>query len=466
MKKTIFISILIAAFATKNFAHCPIPQWCPSAPLHQILCSGEQIEEIEFPSVMGRTLFLEWWTDGTRHISVGTPEGISVSGTTTDFREYGHPVAISGRPTAPGTHHYTVSDVCGRILLSGSITTGDIPKFTIHPDTVGLVTTQDIAFCPDTLSVTLTGSAPITLQWYYTTANNYTTGLTEFGASEIATGSPVTGYRSPVIPNDILGVRYYHLVATNICGTVRSDISGLRRVVIPPPTCNPSGEINCDLDQTPVFAGGSLGTPYFRTSQVWQIFGNGISQEWSDVVLAPGCNHVTYSSTGNGTTPYTSACKWSLDSSGVNVNGNGTRPASTQAPGGSTYYGDYFSWCMVHRYADQLCPDNWRVPTCQDFINLDIALGGTGWGRNGADDVRDKLLDVSGDAGQFWGGAYVGIGGNFVNGQGASGSYQSSTEHFTTSFYMLYFDMNNSSVVPWSSISKDYGLVLRCVKDN
>ena len=247
MKKTIFISILIAAFGTKSFAHCPIPQWCPDAPLHQILCSGEQIEEIEFPSVMGRTLFLEWWSDGTRHISVGTPEGISVSGTTTDFREYGHPVAISGRPTAPGTHHYTVSDVCGRILLSGSITAGDVPKFTIQPDTAGLVTTQDIAFCPDTLSVTLTGSTPITLQWYYTTANNYTTGLTDFGASEIATGSPGSAaipiaVVSPTLPNDEIGIRYYHVTATNICGTVRSEISGMRQVVVAPLPAT-----NCDF---------------------------------------------------------------------------------------------------------------------------------------------------------------------------------------------------------------------------
>jgi hypothetical protein len=35
------------------------------------------------------------------------------------------------------------------------------------------------------------------------------------------------------------------------------------------------------------------------------------------------------------------------------------------------FNGNYFSWCAVTRFADQLCPDGWRVPTVQDFENLD-----------------------------------------------------------------------------------------------
>jgi len=40
--------------------------------------------------------------------------------------------------------------------------------------------------------------------------------------------------------------------------------------------------------------------------------------------------------------------------------------------------GDLFSWRAVSELKDVLCPYPWRVPTVQDFIDLDIALGGTG----------------------------------------------------------------------------------------
>ena len=66
MKKITLILILIAAFATKNFAHCPIPQWCPTADLHQVLCPGDTIETIEFPSVIAKTLIVTWWMNETR----------------------------------------------------------------------------------------------------------------------------------------------------------------------------------------------------------------------------------------------------------------------------------------------------------------------------------------------------------------------------------------------------------------
>ncbi|MCL2028282.1 MAG: hypothetical protein FWG79_07330, partial [Bacteroidales bacterium] len=68
MKKITLILILIAAFATKSFASCPIPQWCPSAPLDQNINLGGSINPIEFPSVIGRILVVEWWTDLTRSI--------------------------------------------------------------------------------------------------------------------------------------------------------------------------------------------------------------------------------------------------------------------------------------------------------------------------------------------------------------------------------------------------------------
>ncbi|MCL2027083.1 MAG: hypothetical protein FWG79_01200 [Bacteroidales bacterium] len=57
--KKITLILVFAVFATKSFAHCPIPQWCPKADLHQTLWTGEPIDAIEFPTVMGKTLVVE-----------------------------------------------------------------------------------------------------------------------------------------------------------------------------------------------------------------------------------------------------------------------------------------------------------------------------------------------------------------------------------------------------------------------
>ncbi|MCL2028636.1 MAG: fibrobacter succinogenes major paralogous domain-containing protein, partial [Bacteroidales bacterium] len=335
------------------------------------------------------------------------------------------------------------------------------------PPTIGMVTPTDdrytvvgTAFTPLTLTAEPAGVPTPTIQWYSNTTASTTGGTA-------VTGATSNSFTPPNATANTDGI-YYYAVATDRCGrTATTPNTSGKHIVVP--ACNSFGDINCNMSQTPVFAGGSLGTPYFRTSETWEISGNGITQVWSDVVLAPGCNHVTYSSTGNNTTPYTSACKWSLNDAETPINGNGTRPTSTQAPGGSTYYGDYFSWCMVIRYADQLCPDNWRVPTCQDFVNLDVALGGSGSSSGYTDtDIVAKYVgtSASGTAGQFWGGAFVGYcnGGGTLTGQGSTARYWSSSESTTTSVHSLYFG-TGGNVYQQDTSGKVTGLALRCVRD-
>jgi uncharacterized protein (TIGR02145 family) len=105
-----------------------------------------------------------------------------------------------------------------------------------------------------------------------------------------------------------------------------------------------------------------LGQVSFKTSQVWTIpAAHGApEQEWSDVVLASGCKKSTYHGG--------SMCGVSCDTVWFFY-------ADCRQ---NTGYGDLFSWQAVNDYKDELCPDGWRVPEMQDFINLDIALGGTG----------------------------------------------------------------------------------------
>ncbi|MCL2028530.1 MAG: hypothetical protein FWG79_08625, partial [Bacteroidales bacterium] len=166
--KKITLILVIVAFATQSFASCPIPQWCPSAPLDQNINLGGSINPIEFPSVIGRTLVVEWWTDLTRSTPLTTPpSGITVSGTTsTNNREYQFPVAIYGTPSNAGTYHYTVSNLCGYVALSGTIRVGTPTSIITQP--TGQTICLNAAL---TLSVAATGTN-LTYIWEQSPTSN------------------------------------------------------------------------------------------------------------------------------------------------------------------------------------------------------------------------------------------------------------------------------------------------------
>jgi uncharacterized protein (TIGR02145 family) len=110
---------------------------------------------------------------------------------------------------------------------------------------------------------------------------------------------------------------------------------------------------------------------YAVTNKVWHIVSadETISQTWSDEIHVPACNKtdITF---GNSESP-TSDCM--------------------KVAHCDSYY---YTWTYVNQNAKTLCPDPWRVPTETDFINLDIALGGTGINRTlkAVDGAMDKLL--------------------------------------------------------------------------
>ncbi|MCL2027150.1 MAG: fibrobacter succinogenes major paralogous domain-containing protein [Bacteroidales bacterium] len=461
MKKTIFISILIAAFATKSFAHCPIPQWCPDAPLHQTLCPGEQIEEIEFPSVIGQTLIINWWTDGTRFASINTPDGITVSGPP-ENREHSAPVSIKGAPTVAGTHHYTVSNTCGVELLHGSITVAGPPIIGTVTPTSDQATPQNIPF-PSTLTLTdePIGMQPITIQWYSSTTPSSAAG---------ASGTAVSGATGNtfVPPSDVVNTTgvYYYAVATDRCGrTVTTTNTSGKHIVVP--ACTPwVGADGCATSGTDVrvTAPGTItwsGNANIET-QTWPISGNGIMQVWSGNVRTSTCN---------------ARSTWGTDV---------TNAMSDCCGPTNGFNGDYFTWCFVMRYAATLCPPPWRVPTCQDFINLDIALGGTGYNRwaGGTGDAdpasvpsSDKTIEAqiewylgaSGDGnaavnnGGTWGGSRFTA---FSNDLTSVGSYYWSSSQFL-SFGMRAFFMSltASNVQPRLNGLRNSGFALRCVRD-
>ena len=176
--------------------------------------------------------------------------------------------------------------------------------------------------------------------------------------------------------------------------------------------------------------GASLGTISFATNQTWTI-GN---QTWSDAVTATACQKNTF-------------------------NGEGIFSADCRSNSG--FPGDLFSWCAVVRFANQLCPAPWRVPTRQDFINLDIALGGNG-NRIG--------IRCRGHLNQYidtWGGAFAGaVLWDNRSGNSSWGNYWSRSSYRFGIGFSLIILSDAQMVQPQGHNCKGSGLSLRCIRDN
>jgi len=102
--------------------------------------------------------------------------------------------------------------------------------------------------------------------------------------------------------------------------------------------------------------GPGLGTITFATENVWEIRdeSGALIQTWSDAVQASNCSDRLLFNGGTDSLGFNADCR-------SNPN----------------FPGDAFSWCAVVRFADELCPSPWRVPTPEDFETLNTLLGGT-----------------------------------------------------------------------------------------
>jgi uncharacterized protein (TIGR02145 family) len=204
---------------------------------------------------------------------------------------------------------------------------------------------------------------------------------------------------------------------------------GVIVAVLPPPavptTCN----------QNNPGWGSSLGTVTRGSERT--ISGNGITQIWSGAVTATNCNKTTFTGSTNST--------WNAD--------------CRSNPG---YPGDLFSFCAVVRFAATLCPSPWRVPTGQDFINLDIALGGQGETNRSAG--KTTYVDRWGAS---FGGSYS-IANRRMQGQGQVGNYWAQTTRSNDVRQMEHLHISNFDfvgfVIPLRTFNQNDGFTLRCVR--
>jgi len=180
------------------------------------------------------------------------------------------------------------------------------------------------------------------------------------------------------------------------------------------------------------------------------------SQVWSGAVFASACANKT---TFNGGT-----IDWNYF---VNNSFNADcRRAHTELTG------HFFSWCAVVRFADQLCPYPWRVPTFQDFEDLDLNLGGTGTARSG-DRYESSLIAeqlqwfipaegtaASPQIGGLWGGArFTGFAGNPTINMSFYWSQSKNDE-----LHAFCLAIETDAILPNRFNMKHGGAVVRCVR--
>ncbi len=205
------------------------------------------------------------------------------------------------------------------------------------------------------------------------------------------------------------------------------------------------GELTAECEVTVNVAGETT----FLTNKVWDITDGTITHKWSDVVMAAGAR---------GKESYDGGT--AADGFKADVREN-------------TGYGDLFSWQVVEELKGQLCPSPWRVPSLQDFTDLDIALGGdpTTWmmGMDMNAAVVAQLLDPEG-----WGA--VKGGGITPNSatppvytlqyQGMMGCYWTSQEvtGSPNNAHHVYI-MDSAAVLgEMGATGKNAGYMLRCVQ--
>ncbi|MCL2416668.1 MAG: fibrobacter succinogenes major paralogous domain-containing protein [Bacteroidales bacterium] len=218
-------------------------------------------------------------------------------------------------------------------------------------------------------------------------------------------------------------------------------------------TVNPPLPMTFCNDLQPGWGNIPLGATFASTNE-WTILGTDgrPTQIWSDAVVATACANRTMLATG-GQFNVNADCRNS-------VNNN-------------NFTGHYFSWCAVMRFADELCPAPWRVPSREDFIDLDLNLGGTGANRNVAEGTATGAITLgyfsstaANSPQSRWGGArFTGLGGQL----GAQNSrYWSSTETIGSTgvlnnAFHLHFNVN--SVNPQEGHGKTNAMAVRCVRN-
>ena len=217
-------------------------------------------------------------------------------------------------------------------------------------------------------------------------------------------------------------------VATVTNGVVRAISAGATNIIVT--TQDGNKRDTCAITVT--FA---LGKVSFATDSTWTISEKGITQIWSDAVETVNCSDINKISFNGG---------WPGSGFIVDCRSN---PDANQK-------GNMFSWQAVYELKDELCPYPWRVPTAQDFIDLDIAMGGNGQSR-----YRDTVNGYSWETQLGW---YTNLWGATWRDQNSWVYYWSQSEY--NAEHGFYLGISKKGIILQYSGFKFFGFLLRCVR--
>jgi hypothetical protein len=156
--------------------------------------------------------------------------------------------------------------------------------------------------------------------------------------------------------------------------------------------------------------------PHAASTQTWTLG----AQTWSDAIHMPGCNKQDF------VIDYTNPQCRSY-TSGTNI-----------------WY--YYNWIYVNANKAAMCPDPWRVPTCDDFTALSSTAASA------------RLIDAWG----FGGFVRPRTETNAVETTGTYGYYWSSTE--TSATNACYLTYSATSLNVGTGFAKELGRQARCVR--
>jgi len=138
--------------------------------------------------------------------------GVTLTGGSPAGGTYSIPNPYFG-PTTTFTYTYTNANNCSKTSNTYTFTRNTPITITEQPSTDSQTTCINTPFDP--VSVTVTGSGPISYQWY----RNSTATTSGGTPAETARGARTATY-TPA--SDVLGTYYYYVRITNSCGTVQS----------------------------------------------------------------------------------------------------------------------------------------------------------------------------------------------------------------------------------------------------
>jgi uncharacterized protein (TIGR02145 family) len=177
---------------------------------------------------------------------------------------------------------------------------------------------------------------------------------------------------------------------------------------------------------------------YAYSGQIWVVGIGATKQYWSDIVNIPACSASTY--IGNKT-----------DTPECLKNAN-------------DYPAYYYNASYVKANSHALCSDGWRVPTREDFIQLDKNLGGNGTGSYNKGQETTDLLNAYKNT---WGATFYGIAVSTnvlnISGRGHYVQYWSTTEFSASSSYNL--NLSDDPSIWITDNGGGRGFPVRCVKN-